>query len=207
METEENRSLNKSHKITKQYYDEEEKETIFDCVDSARKFLKSHNLHFFNVIFVIIDCMCIASLLVITDIKGNFEELNKLNTNVNKCNSTMEKEHTRLTAHVILQTFENILKLTSLTILGLFTFEVISKILLIPRVIFSSVWEVLDSFVIIMSFGLNVFMTLSRIRNAAGLLVLLRLLKLIQLGSLKLQRGSVKLEILNGRKFVYIYHI
>ena len=201
METEEftEKLQNRANKITKRNYDDEQKTTNFVCfVDSARKLLKSHKLHVAIVILIIIDCLCVAAELIISDIERHLEEPESLiipsinlNKHGNNSNSVTEGQH--VMPHVILRTLESIFKFTSLTILGLFTVEVIVKLLLIPREIFSSIWEIVDSIVVVLSFGLNIFLVVSHIHNAAGLLVLLRLWRIV--------------EIINGSKFLYSYFI
>lgn len=82
------------------------------------------------------------------------------------------KEHENHMLHHM----ETIMKFTSLTILGLFTIEVFVKLVLIPKVVCTSPWEIVDSFVVVISFSLNVFLLFKEeAYHGSKLLTILRL--------------------------------
>ena len=60
-----------------------------------------------------------------------------------------------------------IFKYTSISILCMFVVEILVKLIFTPRV-FIKVWEILDALVVVISFGLNIYL----IKQELGMIVL-----------------------------------
>lgn len=158
-----------------------------------RKFLCSSSFHTSVVVLVVIDCLCVTLELTIEHIEkyvldsGVKSELNKRSTV-----TASSKLHGHIDFHFYFHIIENILKCTSIAILGLFVLEVIVKLIFVPKVFIKSKWEILDALVVLISFGLNIFLFNNKhmVMSVGGLLTLLRLWRIT--------------EIVNGKKILFL---
>jgi len=149
-------------------------------------FLKSENFHKLVVILVVIDCLCVASELLLYEL-GRYVLAN--NSAHSSCTRPNAPSTTNLTreqpfshpnkapegADLFFIIFEDIFKYTSTGILSLFMAEIIVKLVIVPR-IFRSKWEILDTIVVVTSLTLNVvlFALGDQMEAVTGLIVLLR---------------------------------
>jgi voltage-gated hydrogen channel 1 len=135
--------------------------------NKIKSFLESHRFHTIIVILVIVDCLCVAIELII-------EHVEKYVLGNNDKHS-----HSHLYFHII----ENILKYTSLTILALFVIEIIVKLIFVPRIFVKLKWEILDALVVIISFGVNLYLLFNKhlVTSVGILLTLLRLWRITEI--------------------------
>lgn len=136
--------------------------------NTLRKLLTCHRFHVIIVILVIVDCICVASELLVLELehliipKNNACENKSLvafnNSTLKNTNHIFkihkEKQTGNYNLHMTFYVVENILKYTSTSILGLFTVEVILKIILVPNV-FKRKLELIDAVIVTCTFGLN----------------------------------------------------
>ena len=144
--------------------------------NKIKSFLESHKFHTIIVILVIVDCLCVAIELII-------EHLEKYVLGNNDADD--KHSHSHLYFHII----ENILKYTSLTILALFVIEIIVKLIFVPRIFIKLKWEILDALVVIISFGVNLYLLFNKhlVTSVGIFLTLLRLWRITEIVNGKLK--------------------
>ncbi len=156
-------------------------------------FLKSEKFHKLVVILVVIDCLCVASELLLYEL-GRYVLAN--NSAHSSCPRSKAPSTSNLTseqpyshpnkaaerADLFFIIVEDIFKYTSTGILSLFMAEIIVKLVFMPRM-FRSKWEILDAIFVVTSLTLNlVLFTLGDTMEAVtGLIVLLRWIEFIYL--------------------------
>ena len=138
-------------------------------VRKIRLLIKSHKFHVVIVTLVIIDCLCIATELLIAELakhilneqnhecteKENLISTNKTHSNNSSDLHDLKPNHNKSQYHAWFNIIESILRHISTLILGLFTIEVIVKLILVPEIFIKSKWEILDAFVVVFSFSIN----------------------------------------------------
>lgn len=170
------------------------KPELHEFFDDVKTFIKSENFHKLIVALVIVDCLCVASELLLLEISkyvmqnGQQKVLcmaKTLNTTHHFLNKSSELNQHKNDSHhgsspelhLFFEISEDILKYISTSILGLFCIELVVKLMLIPQIFVKSKWEILDGFVVFVSFSLNIFLIVlgDTMESVTGLLVLLRL--------------------------------
>ena len=89
-------------------------------------------------------------------------------------------KHDNHQAHLIFHVLEMIFKYTSITILGMFVVEFIVKLIFTPRV-FIKVWEILDALVVVISFGLNIYLINQDLGMSVLFITILRLWRIFEI--------------------------
>ena len=162
--------------------------------EKMRRLLTCHRFHMMIVFLVIIDCICVASELLILELErliipdehaceqkpliaSNHSILNNTNHSTLNHTSHTVKHHDdhHSGVHLAFYVTESIFKYLSTSILGLFTIEVILKIILVPRV-FKRKLEVLDAIIVTLTFALNLALIIlhNELDALSGLFALLR---------------------------------
>lgn len=146
--------------------------TKLALIDKIRIFLKSEKFHSIIVWFVVIDCLCVTLELT-------FEHVEKY---VLK-NDKHHKQNDHHNLHFYFHLAECILQYASLTILAIFVVEIVVKLVFIPKVFIKSKWEILDAMVVVISFGINIYLLNNKhiIMSIGGLLTLLRLWRITEI--------------------------
>lgn len=139
-------------------------------LETIRNFLRSEKFHTIVVILVVIDCLCVTVELTLEHIENYVLK-----------HDQKQHDHHRLNFYFHLA--EGILQYTCLTILALFVVEVLIKLAFIPRVFISSKWEILDALVVVISFGINIYLLNNKhvVMSIGGLLTLLRLWRITEI--------------------------
>lgn len=165
---------------------------MFNCgfIQKTRLLIKSHEFHIAIVTLVIIDCLCIAGELLISELAKHILDeqehdcvakensiRNKTNFSTNSSHNTTEiDEIHKNDYHVLFNVIESILSHFSTLILGIFTVEVFVKLVLVPDIFIKSKWEILDAVIVIISFSINITLIVMEdsFEGITGLFVLLR---------------------------------
>jgi hypothetical protein len=129
-----------------------------------KNLLNSHKFHLTIIILVLTELFLILSKNIIFEIK----EFVNINFNSTSNSTKNYNKDFYLACSIITK--------LSITILGIFLVEVIMKLLLIPKIFIKHKLEILDAFVIIISFGLNLFLILKdeKTEPFVGLYMLIR---------------------------------
>lgn len=184
METIQLTDTGKSSKIKlKPDYEAENKSWI----GKSRKFIDSHTFHMIIVALVVIDCLCVAAELIIGNIEEHLGKEELVSVGIPTRNLTgeeghgVEEGHDKHGIHMFLHISEMFMKYTSLFILGVFTIEVFVKLILVPKIILASAWEIVDSIIVVISFTMIIYLEYIHLHHAAGLIALLRLWRIIEI--------------------------
>jgi len=156
--------------------------------DKIIKFLESHLFHKIVIIFVVIDCLCVSLEFMlesieqyfITDRENDYLKSNET-FNLNNSNKTDQYHSSKnVQAHLIFYVLISIFKYGSITILGMFCIEIIAKILFTPKV-YLKIWEILDAFVILTSFALNLYLVKTKFGMSVLFITILRLWRVFEI--------------------------
>lgn len=98
-------------------------------------------------------------------------------------NDYKHEHHENHKLHLLFEIISSILEHITITILGIFTIEVFLKLILVPKIVFNSLWEIIDSIIVVSSFCLNLYLYFNKneFHNATALLALLRLWRVAEI--------------------------
>ena len=154
--------------------------------DKIRLILRSHRFHMIILCLIVIECLLVASEVVLSEIESLFFGSSKHQTDsvarhIN--NATTHEpplydendESTPSGSHQVFYVAEHICKFGSTAILAFFIVEIVFKVLFDPKS-FTKFLELLDAVIIMLSFGLNIFIITRNddIHSITGLITLLR---------------------------------
>ena len=180
------------------------------CKKRVKNVINSHQWQKAIIFLVVIDCICVAVELMLDlwlkKVVANREikhsrlvsdhHLNKSSIIENIHPSAHHEVHHESSAHFYLEIFEEILKYSSLSILGFFILELIFKLIFMPKYFLKNKFEIFDGFVIVVSFTVNIVLFFFKevIYSIGGLLTVLRLWRITEIINAAIFEVQIKHE-------------
>lgn len=149
-------------------------------IEKSRKFcpkkiLRSHKLHAIIIFIVIIDCLIVSTEIILLEIQQfityqvksddtnnvGIIPMNATSRNHSITDLALNKKDDSQSKDV-LKAATNILKYLSTSLLGLFTMEIIMKLIFIPE-IFKKKLELIDAIIVVLTFILNICLIVYKI--------------------------------------------
>jgi hypothetical protein len=153
----------------------------------VQTFFLSNKFHVLIVVLVVLDCLCVAGKLTIeslhneknnaTSRSSSREALNRSQSDSFNCTCLPINETlvNGLAMNPAMCSAEKVFKYASFAILSVFVFEIVLRIIFVPKV-FTRFLELFDTMVILVSFGLSLFLVIKQhdVYSFTGMVTILR---------------------------------
>ena len=203
------------------------------CYKKMGTLLESHTFHIVIIVLIVIDCMCVLGEIfidyidiVVNTVPKTMQHSSEISQNHNHNHNEIElktNNHSSLSSssshqhqhgehrflhpsiHEAFELMEEFFKYLSLIILTLFMIELVLKLTFIPRIFLKHKLEIMDAFVVVISFVVAISLVRVKhvIHSFSGLLTILRLWRITEIVNnvlvLNQQKNEIKMEELNKR--------